>query len=291
MPEAVMSAGRTDYWVRISQRGTALGAGFILSSHYALTAAHCLKRMDVGDGDVELTLGTGEEIPGRVCELAAGADLALIRVLKPPDCALGTPKPDLAVRGDTWIAPYRPIGSDPLLQGDVVSGAVAHKCAAGVEIEALQFNCSQRVESYYGYSGGPVERHREDPQPALFGMLLEQSFDRKDGIRVTNVMWAVTIREAERRFGYLGTGHYLNVLSGDESIPDEHSALRVSQPAATPTLPQGPDPDLPDHRLDSGIAHADSRIRAVRTRVTSGVLSPETGTVLELRIALRLEDL
>jgi hypothetical protein len=61
-----MSAETMDYWVRISQRGTPLGGGFILTPHHALTAAHCLKHMYAEDEDVVLTLGTGEEIPGRV---------------------------------------------------------------------------------------------------------------------------------------------------------------------------------------------------------------------------------
>jgi len=40
-----MSEEMRDYWVRISQRGTALGGGFILTPHFALTAANCLKHM------------------------------------------------------------------------------------------------------------------------------------------------------------------------------------------------------------------------------------------------------
>lgn len=285
-----MAVEETDYCVRLSQHGTKLGAGFILNRYFALTAAHCLKGKEAGDEDVELTLATGEEIRGRVCELAAGADLALIRVVKSPDHSLRTPVPDLAVRGDTWIAPYRPSSSDPLLQGDVVEGSVAHQCAAGDRVEALQLNCSQRIESYHGYSGGPVERHREDRKRTLFGILIEQSFDRNDGTQVTNVMWAVTMREAGRRFGNLGTDHFLNVLSGREAIPDEHSAVRIPPPVNI----SGPSPQQSPHlpNLDPGslIAEIDARMKVIHEWCASGVLSPEDGKVFKLRLASHLVD-
>ena len=283
-----MSAEMMDYWVRISQRGTALGGGFILTPHLALTAAHCLKHMYAEDEDVELTLGTGEEIPGRVCELAAVADLALIVVLKPFDRSWELPCVDLAVHGDTWIAPYRPGISDPQLQGQVVSGAVSFRCAAGAEIEALQLTCSQHVGSFYGYSGGPIQRHHGDAKPTLFGVLLEQYLDRQDGNRVSDVLFAATMREVLRRFRYLGMGHLLNVLSEDETVPDEHSAVRAPRPTATPGPSLKPDLPLPDQGVESRIADADSRIRAIQAWTASGVLSPEKAEPLILSIAWEL---
>ncbi len=64
----------TDYWIEIFRQGTRLGAGFLLNQHHALTASHCVRSAEPGE-HVELSLATGEKIPGRVCEHALGIDV------------------------------------------------------------------------------------------------------------------------------------------------------------------------------------------------------------------------
>ena len=72
----------TDYWMEIFRQDSRLGAGFLLNQHHALTAFHCVRSAEPGE-HLELSFATGEKIPGRVCEHARGADLALIDLLKP----------------------------------------------------------------------------------------------------------------------------------------------------------------------------------------------------------------
>ena len=73
-----------DYWVEICQHGARLGAGFLLTRCYAITAFHCLTNMEPGDDSVDVTFATGETLPGRVYRRSPEADLALIDIPKLP---------------------------------------------------------------------------------------------------------------------------------------------------------------------------------------------------------------
>jgi hypothetical protein len=285
-----MSTGSMAYWVRICQRGTVLGAGFILTPYHVLTAAHCLGRVGSGDQDVELVLETGEEIPGRVFDLAAGADLALIILVKPLAGAFDLPQPDMAVHGDKWFAPYRPGGNDPHLEGHVVGGRVSYQCEAGENIEALQLNCKQHVGSFHGYSGGPIERRHKDPSPALIGILLEQYLDRQDGSRASDVLFAATIREALRRFRYLGAAHFLNVLSGDEGLPGQNAPVQVSPHSTDSSPAASPRFDPLNKALESRIAEADSLLRAMRGWAMSELILPQIMEEGQRKIIFRLTE-
>jgi hypothetical protein len=204
-----------DYWVEISQRGALLGAGSLLTEHYALTAAHCVRGIDFGKEGLKLSFASGEMVTGRVCENAAGADLALIEILEPCESPL-IPNVGRAVPGDMWSAPYRPSTSHPYLGGTVLSGAIRFRLEMGDEIEALQLDCSQHLGDYSGYSGGPVERQVTSGEPALLGVLLEQYPDRHSSGRASNVLFAATIAEALRRFDCLDTNHLLKMFSSPD---------------------------------------------------------------------------
>jgi hypothetical protein len=272
----------TDYWIEIFQQGTRLGAGFLLNQHHALTAFHCIRSAGPGE-HLELSFATGEKIPGRVCEHNHGADLALIDLLKPRESTLITPNADTAGRGDKWSAPYRPSTGDPYLSGDVLKGKVTYKCEAGLEIEALQLGCSERLGDYSGYSGGPVERHVTDREPSLLGILVEQFPDRQAPGRASDVLFATTIAEALRRFNCLGVGHLVNVLDADEQTPWK--------------CPPAGEPQLPDTvvsgshvPVESRIAAANSILETIREWARSGVLDPAQVPTLALRVASRLVD-
>ena len=270
----------SDYWVEISLRGVRMGAGFLLNQHHALTASHCVRSSEPGER-VELLLATGEEIPGRVCEHARGADLALIDLLKPRDGTLITPSADKADRGDKWSAPYRPSTGDPLLGGDVLDGRIKYRCEAGLEIEALQLGCSARLGDYSGYSGGPVERNNVGREPSLLGILVEQFPDRQAPSRASDVLFAATIAEALRRFNCLGVGHLVKVLDADNQAPWSCS------PA---DKPQTPTPAVSHIHVESRIAAANAVMEMIREWARSGVLDPAEVSGLALRVASRIVD-
>ena len=272
----------TDYWIEIFRQGTRLGAGFLLNQHHALTAFHCVRSAEPGE-QLVLSFATGEKIPGRICEHARGADLALIDLLKPRESTLITPSAAKAGRGDKWSAPYRPSTSDPCLGGEVLEGKITYRCEAGLEIEALQLSCSERIGDYSGYSGGPVEHHVTGQEPSLLGILVEQFPDRQAPGRASDVLFAATMAEALRRFNCMGVGHLVNVLDADEQTPWKCA------PAGEPQLP---DARAPRSRVpvESRIAAADSIMETIKEWARSGVLDPAQVSALALRVALRLVD-
>lgn len=277
-----------DYWVEISQQGRRLGGGFILTRHHVLTAFHCLQGSDPDDENVELSFASGDVVPGQVCERAVGADLVLINIVKPRDSTLALPKADRAGRGDTWTAPYRPSTADPYLSGNVLSGAMAYRCESGIEIEALQLGCSQRLGDYSGYSGGPVERQITGGDPALLGVLLEQYPDRQATERASDVLFAATIAEALRRFDCLGVGHLLGILSASGRMQKNDSPAEVShRQNGTDSIQE---PDFLGRALDSRIATMNSVLAALHEWGTSGVLDPLDVSDLKRRAAQRFVD-
>jgi len=280
------------YWVEISRQGTRLGAGFLLNKHHAITASHCLRNIASDDEHLELAFANGDVAQGRVCERSLEADLALIAILEHKG-AFTVPKADRASSGDKWSAPYRPSTGDPLLGGDVLSGAMTYQCEAGYEIEALQLGCSQRLGDYSGYSGGPVERHITDAEPRLLGVLLEQYPDRQAAERASDVLFAASMAEALRRFNCLGAGHLMDMLLADGGTPQEHSLATASHrlDAARPTREQqdshSPRSDSP---LEPHIAAANSIRDFLLGCASSGALDPTYVSPLMLRVALRIVE-
>lgn len=281
--------GSADYWVEICQREKKLGAGFAVTRHYVLTALHCLRGLDPGDEDLELAFADGEVAPGRVYECAPEADLALIDILKPRDRAFGLPGTDRAKPGDRWFAPYRPRNDDPHLAGDVVSGAIAYRCAAGHEIEALQLNCSQDIGNYSGYSGGPVERRTAPLGSSLIGVLLEQYPDLSAD-RASGILFAATMAEAARRFDNFGVGHLMGILTaGDDSVAEPSSAQESGQREGTSPV-GAPYSQSSCQSLEPRIARASSLLDALDEWGASNTLNPIDVAMLKLRVAQRLVD-
>jgi hypothetical protein len=265
----------TVYWVEITQVYTHLGAGFLLTPYHALTALHCLRHADLDGPPLELRLADDVVIEGRVVESAPGADLALIELLRPCHGSFTSPGADWGHRGDPWFVPYRPRTSDPYLSGDVVSGSAAYWCEAGDEIKALQLGCAQHLGDYSGYSGSPVERRITDGEPALLGVLLEQSPDRHAAGRASDVLWAITIAEALQRFSYCGFRHLLKMLTADPLV----AKADYTSPKPADSDPTG-----------TTITQARALVDLFREWAGSGVLNPGELPSLGLRIANQLVD-
>jgi hypothetical protein len=282
--------GSINYWVKISQRDESLGAGFILTSHLALTSSHCLKRIDRADSLLKLCFAGGEEVAGRVREYAEGANLALIDILEPLDGTLIPPASGRATEGDTWSAPYRPSTGDPHLNGQVVRGSIRYTCEAGAEIEALQLSCSQRIGDYSRYSGGPVERHLAG-EVTLLGVLLEPYPDQQTAHRASDVLFAATIEEAGRRFKCLSAPHLLEFLSLSDGTSHEQFPARVSSQDDTGLLVQQANNNaFASPPLEQRIAAARSVLSALHELGISGVLDPLYVSKQKKRIVRRLVD-
>ena len=91
--------GEAGYWVTIRRGGAVLGAGFLLTGCYVLTAAHCLGEAGPETEEVEIGFESGEILPGRVHRRSPRADLALIDVQN-SNIGPVIPRPDRAGIGE-----------------------------------------------------------------------------------------------------------------------------------------------------------------------------------------------
>ncbi|MGW7387099.1 serine protease [Streptomyces sp. NPDC054794] len=203
-----------DYAVDIRQGDVYLGAGFLLTRCYVLTANHCLSALSRQDDQVTVCFESGSSLEGCVRRRVAEADLAIVEILRPQDVPFGLPNADHARRGDRWRGLHRPTTSDPDLGGLVDAYGVKYHCEGGEIVEAVQLLVEQTLGDYAGYSGGPVEKTTPGSDGAVIGILIEQYLDRQDARRSANVLFAATIHEAMSRFEYFRTGHLRRVLEG-----------------------------------------------------------------------------
>ncbi|GAA2651134.1 hypothetical protein GCM10010400_03010 [Streptomyces aculeolatus] len=200
------------YWVDLYQDRRRLGAGFLLTRRYVLTALHCLRGLAPDDVDVGIVLADGEHLDGRLRCRAPDADLALIEVAAHHRLSPRIPNAGHALPGWHWRGPYRPSAAEAALSGTIDHRADDFACEGGASIEALQLSVEQLLGDYSGYSGGPVEGAADGGDPAVVGILLEQAPDRADGKRAGNVLYAATIAEAIARFDHLQVSHLIDVL-------------------------------------------------------------------------------
>jgi hypothetical protein len=274
--EAEGKATSGDYWVEISQGGARLGAGFLLTRCYALTALHCLRGITPGNDEVEISFATGEVRPGRVHRRAPEADLALIDIPKSDNCP-AVPRADRAGVGETWYNPYRPSMSHAFLSGNVAAVPVAYQCEGGAAIEAIQLGCLQDLGDYAGYSGSPIERNGPDESRALLGVLLEQYPEQYPDYRLSerasSVLFAATITEVFRRFDCFDMDHLFKILApsprerSNESSPKKLPQGQVDTPETSRDRPR-----LTGEHIESSIGAAGSILEALHEWQISGLL-------------------
>src|ERR1035437_2380160 len=263
-----------DYWVKIFQKESRLGAGFLFPPCYAVTASHCLNKIDPDDDRVDISLASGEILRGRVHRRSPEADLALIDIPGSSNM-ISTPMPSRAKRRDAWRSPYRPTLRDRELAGEVTSASMRYECDGGGIIEALQLSCAQAVDTYSGYSGSPIERDGPDDSRAVFGVLLEQFLETRSDSRLSNEasgdLIAATVSEIYKRFECFGAGVLLNPLDSpltENSTASSHARM-VADACGAAT-----DFNATAKCMNSRSKSAEPQLELLRGLVTDGVLVP-----------------
>ncbi|MFF4733783.1 serine protease [Streptomyces mirabilis] len=198
------------YWVRISEDGRHLGAGFLVTRVFVLTAMHCLRRVSSEDARLELELADGRVMTGRLCDSAKEVDLALIAVEGahahdlPPAPPTDWPRPQVR-----WSGTYCPPGENTQLSGRVTHAPIDYRSAEGGESKGIQLTVDQLLGDYSGYSGSPVDSDpvragRSDPfergERPVVGILMEQQLSREDPTTGSNVLIAASVRHAMDMF-------------------------------------------------------------------------------------------
>jgi len=265
------------YWVNIRRDGTRLGAGFMLTGCFVLTAYHCLGGpLSVAD-EVEIEFEDGEVLPGRVLRRSPEADLALIDISK---SGIGPviPRADRARAGEAWWNPYRPSLNHALLSGTVDAVPIAYQCEGGDSVEAMQLGCAQDLGDYAGYSGSPIEGGRPDDKGRLFGVLIEQYPEHYPDAAVPRpasmVLFAATISEVFRRFDCFDLGHLMSLLPSSSGA----HAARLSRPEGESAA---------HGEVQSHLAAAEAKLKALHEWQQLGLLGEQQVTALKLRVAER----
>jgi Trypsin-like peptidase domain len=273
------------YWVNISQGGARLGAGFLLTGCYVLTAHHCLANSVTQAEDVEIQFEDGEVLPGRVLRRSPDADLALIDV---PTSSKGPviPQADRANPGDSWRNPYRPSQSHALLSGMIEAVPVTYTCEGGDSVEVMQLGCVQNLGDYAGYSGSPIEGSRPDGGSRLLGVLIEQYPEHypsnSDPRPASMVLFAATISEVFRRFDCFDLSHLISLLPSSSGA-DVSGVRTYGRNLATGTARS---------EVQYHISVVDAKIEALQGWQKRGLLDEQQFTALTLRVITRhlLED-
>jgi hypothetical protein len=264
-----------------SRDGTRLGAGFLLTGCYVLTAYHCLGGADPETTDVEIEFEDGAVLPGRVLRHSRGADLALIDI---PKSGTGPiiPRADRASTGEAWRNPYRPSLTHAFLSGVVEAVPVTYQCEGGDSVEAMQLGCVQDLGDYAGYSGSPIEGGRPDGESRLFGVLIEQYPEHyPDNARsrpASMVLFAATISEVFRRFDCFDLGHLMSLLPSSSGGYAARSREEGGGPAGSSAVRSD---------VQFRIAVADAKIEALDGWQKRGLLPEQYITALKVRIIER----
>lgn len=220
------------HWVRIREGGTPLGAGFLVTRVYVLTALHCLRPMSSEDAALELELPDGRILKGRLCDSVPDVDLALISVegarvhQLPPAPATDRPRP--AVR---WRGTYCPPGEHMQLSGTVTHAPITYPSAEGGEFTGLQLTAEQQVGDFSGYSGSPVDtdpRKANEERPVV-GILMEQLNSREDPTRGSNVLIAASVRDAMELFPHFSVDYLRHAGEIPPRAPRPNVRRRVDE--------------------------------------------------------------
>ncbi|WP_326759836.1 serine protease [Streptomyces phaeochromogenes] len=257
------------HWVQIDEGDRHLGAGFLITRGFVLTALHCLRRLSSSDARMDLQLPDKRRIPGRLCDSIEEADLALIAVEHahahglPPAPPTDWPRPEV-----NWHGRYCPPGENTQLSGKVTHAPVPYRSRGGT-FTGLQLTVDQLLGDFSGYSGSPVETDSDRPDPRerpVVGILMQEQLSRADGSSGSNVLYAASIRHAMELFPYFDVGHLRHLVSGQPAeVPAPQAIEAVPETEATP--------EADDQQTRSPTTDTDEFLRSLRQWEESGLIS------------------
>ncbi len=218
------------YALQIRKGNRSLGAAFLIHRHWAVTANHCVKKVDDPEEIDLVSIDDAFSIRGRVEERDLPHDLAIIEVI---GSTAGRTIPSFGSANEDacWRSPYRPSQKDALLKGVVENPEVSFLCVGGENVRAMQLSTTARFTDFSGYSGSPIETYEKyEPEPknmSVIGVLIEQHPDRGDPKNASNILWAATIGEIVRYFGPIFDRSFdaLLATSGEKQAADSNASI------------------------------------------------------------------
>lgn len=223
--------GHDDYWVAISREGELLGGGFFVTSSYVLTSTACLPGLRTRE-PVDLHNAQGIPLRAMVYELAEDVGLALVSVLPDPEADCSAPQADSAVKGDGWIAPYRPGPARTVLRGTVDAVVPDRRDGEGRSLCVIELAGDPPSGTSEEYAGGPVERRTEGQAPAVIGILLDPEASGRLSETGRDTLTAGALHSAFEVFEKLSAEYLVGLLS--EGLPTTPAAPDDTAPVGRP---------------------------------------------------------
>ncbi|MEU2894457.1 hypothetical protein ACWC4E_06295 [Streptomyces sp. NPDC001273] len=224
-----------DYWVAISREGELLGGGFFVTSSYVLTSTACLPGLRTRES-IDLHTARGLPLRAMVYELAEDVGIALVSVLPDPEADCSAPQADSAVKGDGWLAPYRPGPARTVLRGTVDAVVPDRRDGEGRPLCVIELAGDLPSGSGEGYAGGPVERRTEGQDPAVIGILLDAgAAGRLSETGQQDALTAGALSSAFEVFEKLSAEYLVGLLS--EGLPTTPAVETDAAPLGTGTSP------------------------------------------------------
>ncbi|MET9681687.1 trypsin-like peptidase domain-containing protein [Streptomyces coeruleorubidus] len=268
-----------EYWVHIGEEDRHLGAGFLLTREYVLTALHCLRRRSSDDARLVLELADGRRVHGWLCDAAEDVDLALIAVEEAHSHRLPLASPtDRPRPGVAWRGAYAPPGENTQLSGRITHVPYRYRSRAGGAFTGVQLTVEQELGDYSGYSGSPVDTDTGrpgEPEPEerpVVGILMEQQLSREDHVSGTNVLVAASVL------------HAFEVFS---AFHMERLKELTSPPGRQELVPRPRRSEEREEAAQSLVSNADLYLRRIREWEESAVI-PRAVADEERRSALRM---
>ncbi|WP_149547104.1 hypothetical protein [Streptomyces marokkonensis] len=249
--------GHDDYWVAISREGELLGGGFFVTSSYVLTSTACLPGLRARE-PVDLHTARGLPLRAMVYELAEDVGLALVSVLPDPEADCSAPQADSAVKGDGWLAPYRPGPQRTVLRGTVDAVVPDRRDGEGRPLCVIELAGDLPSGDSEGYAGGPVERHTEGQDSAVIGILLDPEASGRLSETGQGSLAAGALSSAFEVFEKLSAEYLVGLLR--EGLPGLAEFPGTSETRAD-AAPVGPGP-LPGRRAEASEVFETGRFMA-----------------------------
>ncbi|WP_329127554.1 hypothetical protein [Streptomyces sp. NBC_01465] len=194
----------TDAWhlIDVFPNGQRCCPGLRITRTFALTAAHQLTKGAGHRIKARLT-PNGKKIDAVVARRHLTSDLALLKLeLKDENCALIGVRFDDVRHDETWRTTFEhPVTGLPLTGTVDASSILYSKSQDNMEVQAARLECDASLQESSAYVGSPIERATRHPLPVALGLLVkrpELSTAQQDKL------FAITIREVIRSFGFLG---------------------------------------------------------------------------------------
>lgn len=196
MPQGDDHDGQVDYVFHVGAEQR--GAGFWLTAEIGVLSLHTVPGAKEGD---EITLVTmqDEHFLSRVVKVVPAKDVVLVRLTNPPQGISPAAVPARPRQFKLWHTAFRHPVHSATLSGQVDSINPNYLNSRGHRVHGLQLSAQQRLDTYDGYSGAPIEmkKHWRSPVGMIIEEIDQRTYPAVENPAKSNVLFALDISEIQ----------------------------------------------------------------------------------------------